>query len=57
MNNYDDEIRIFLVSCLKKINYLKDCKEDILTHIAISMVASNADRGSYLHKADDSSVE
>lgn len=57
MNNYDDEIRIFLVSCLRKISYLKNCREDILTHLAISMVASNADRGSYLHKAKDTTKE
>ena len=28
-----------------------------MTHIAISMVASNADRGSYLHTANDQKVE
>lgn len=48
MNNYDDEIRIFLVSCLRKISYLKNTREDILTHIAINMVADTADRGSDL---------
>ena len=36
---YDDELRIFLVHCLRKVDYLSSMKEDILTHIAMHMIA------------------
>ena len=48
-NNYDDEVKIFLISCLRKIDYLQNCKDDVLAHIAISMVANQCDRGNFLH--------
>ena len=52
-DNYDDEIRMFLVSCLRKIDYLKNIKDEILTHLAISMVANQCDRGNYIHSSTD----
>ena len=52
-DNYDDEVRMFLVSCLRKIDYLKGIKDEILTHIAISMVANQCDRGNYIHSSTD----
>lgn len=41
MKRYDDDLRIFLVSCLKKIEYLNhpDIKEEVLAHIAMHMIA------------------
>ena len=39
MKNYHDELRIFLVACLKEIDYLKEINEEILTHLAINMIA------------------
>ena len=39
MTNYDDELRVFLVSCLRKIDYLEKISEEILVHIAMHMVA------------------
>ena len=39
MKNYHDELRIFLVACFKEIDYLKEINEEILTHLAINMIA------------------
>ena len=41
---YDDEQRLFLVTCLKQIDYLKGIPEEILTHLAIHMTAEPADK-------------
>ena len=40
MKNYHDELRLFLVACLKEIDYLKEISEAILTHLAINMIAN-----------------
>lgn len=48
MHNYDDELRIFLVSCLKQIDYLSSLPEDILIHLSMSMVAMTADKNALL---------
>ena len=45
MRTYDDELKIFLVTSLKQIDYLKDIKEEILTNLAMHMVANSADKG------------
>lgn len=37
MKTYDDELRIFLVNCLKSIDYLKDIDDEVLTHLALNM--------------------
>ena len=39
MKTYDDELRIFLVTCLKKVDYLQNLPEEILVHISMQMVA------------------
>ena len=54
MKSYHDELRVFLVTCLKEIDYLKDTKEDVLTHLAINMIAQQADKDSLLFNAEDS---
>jgi len=57
LKNYDDELRIFLVNCLKKIDYLSDLGEksdEILTHLAMHMNAQDANKNQVLHKAKDS---
>ena len=51
MNKYDDEIRLFLMSCLKKVSYLKDISDAILTHLALNMVAQDTDKGTLLNDA------
>ena len=54
MKSYHDELRVFLVTCLKEIDYLKDTKEDVLTHLAINMIAQQANKDSLLFNAEDS---
>ena len=48
MRNYHDELRLFLVACLKEIDYLKDTSEEILTHLAINMIVNQADKDTLL---------
>jgi len=56
MASYDDELRIFLVTCLKQIDYFqhKKISEDNLTLIAMHMIAMTEDRGSMLLDVKDS---
>ena len=54
MKSYHDELRVFLVTCLKEIDYFKDTKEDVLTHLAINMIAQQANKDSLLFNAEDS---
>lgn len=49
MNNYDDEVKIFLISCLRKISYLKDVKGEVLNFLANNMIAMQVDRGGEMH--------
>ena len=53
LSNYDDELRIFLVTCLQQIDYLKGLDEDILIHISMNMVANDASKNAYLINAVD----
>ena len=41
LRNYDDELRIFLVSCLRQIDYLSDSKIETaaIEHIALHLKA------------------
>jgi len=39
MKEYNDELRLFLVNCLKKIDYLSEIGEDILTHLSMHMIS------------------
>ena len=41
LRNYDDELRIFLVSCLRQIDYLSDSKIETaaIEHIAMHLIA------------------
>ena len=48
MRNYHDELRLFLVACLKEIDYLKDTSEEILTHLAINMIVKQGDKDTIL---------
>lgn len=50
---YDDELRLFLVNCLKTVDYLRDISEEILVHIAMHMIAFQGDKGSYLHSSEE----
>ena len=49
MKEYDDELRLFLVSCLKQIDYMEGISDDILTHVALHMVAEPAESGQVIH--------
>ena len=40
MKTYHDELRLFLVACFKEIDYLEGISEEILTHLAINMIAN-----------------
>ena len=55
--NYDDELRIFLVTCLKEIDYLQGLgpqTDEILSQISMNMIAYSADKDSFLINANDS---
>lgn len=52
--NYDDELRLFLVSCLRQVDYLSQFDENILLHLAFSMVAIQKDKNSFITKVNDS---
>ena len=51
MKEYDDELRLFLVSCLRKIDYLQNVGLDILTHLSMHMIAQTADKDTDLYTA------
>ena len=51
--NYDDELRIFLVSILREVSYLKNINGETLMHLAMSMIAQNSDKDSFLYNAND----
>ena len=53
MRNYDDELRIFLANCLKKVDYLSDLDDVILTHLAMYMVADSCDKDGVMFKAKE----
>ena len=51
MKSYDDELKIFLFTVLKKIDYLQaeGITEEALVHIAMHMVAQQADKDQLLY--------
>lgn len=53
MRIYDDELRIFLSSVLKKIDYLKNIPDEIIAHIALSMEVARADKDQVIHYEQD----
>ena len=50
LRNYDDELRIFLVSCLRQIDYLSDSKIETaaIEHIAMHLIAWDKEKGKLL---------
>ena len=50
LRRYDDELRIFLVSCLKKIDYLSDenIESVAIEHIAMHLIANDKEKGKLL---------
>ena len=50
MRKYDDELKVFLVSCLQKVDYLASDKieKTALQHIAMHLVAAQQDKGLHL---------
>ena len=58
MRNYDDELRCFLVFCLRRIDYLEDTSDEILMHLAMFMVAEKAEKNSVFFgpKDEDSTL-
>lgn len=57
LNSYDDELRIFLVTCLKQIDYLAKQPEEALVHLSMTMVAMLIEKDAYLYNADDCFVK
>jgi len=47
---YDDDLKLFLLTCLRKIDYFQEpaVSEIELTHIAMQMIAQQADSDSLL---------
>ena len=46
IRSYDDEMRIFLIVCLRTVSYLQDLSDEILNHIAVHMIATRSDKDS-----------
>ena len=51
-NYYNDELKIFLVQCLRQVPYLKDMSDRILTHIAYKMRMDYKEPGKLLFNMD-----
>ena len=52
MKSYDDELRIFLVTCLRNISYLKNLPEENLVHISMLCIAQQSDKDSLLYSSN-----
>lgn len=50
---YDDDLKIFLVTQLRKIDYLKDVDQEILVELAYNCNAEIKEKGSVLYNMDD----
>lgn len=55
LKQYDDELKLFLVSCLREIDYLSSISDETLTHLSLHMIAMQEDKGSLLYDANDNS--
>ena len=49
---YDDDLKIFLMESLKRINYLAKLKDSILIEIVYNMQPVIKEKGSILYKVD-----
>jgi CRP-like cAMP-binding protein len=49
---YDDDLKIFLMESLKRIDYLAKVKDSILIEICYNMLPEIKEKGSILYKAD-----
>ena len=50
---YDDDLKIFLTTSLRKIDYLKDVSDEILVELAYNCNADIKEKGSMLYNAED----
>ena len=54
---YDDDLKIFLMESLKRIDYLSKLKDSILIEITYNMQPMLKEKGSILYKADEDEDE
>ncbi len=48
IRHYDDDLKLFLVAALKRIDYLADCSDDILVQLAYNCVPEIKEEGAIL---------
>lgn len=53
---YDDDLKIFLESALRTIDYLKDVPDETVNKIIFSMTFAKFDKGAMLFKADERAI-
>lgn len=52
---YDDDLKIFLESILKTVDYLQGVPEETINKIIFSMTFAKFDKGSKIFQVDDTS--
>ena len=53
---YDDDLKIFIESALKTIEYLEKVPDDTINKIIFSMTFAKFDKGSKIFQVDETSV-
>ena len=53
VKTYDDDVRIFLIECLRRVDYLKNCDEEILVHLAYNFKPETREKGAFLYRCDE----
>ena len=50
---YDDDLKLFLVAALRKIDYIQDANEEVLTTLAYNCNAEIKEKGFMLYNMDE----
>jgi len=53
VKTYDDDLKLFLMNALKRVDYLKDVSDEILVHLAYSCVPEIKEKGVYLRNVQE----
>jgi len=54
---YDDDLKLFLIQALRRVDYLTNVKLEILAELAFSMVGEIREKDSVLYSTDESREE
>lgn len=57
MQVYDDDLKLFLIQALRRVDYLTNVKLEILAELAFSMVGEIREKDSVLYSTDESREE